>query len=227
MDNAFFKQFDANGYGVINVNTDFENIREYTRSWIKDLLGEKCSVDPTNLHKEIFSDSDYSRSLSQTNRHRDEKDFIYEIIKKYDVLDFLQIKFKKKWTIWDEGFGSLGLRVIRPLSNDGYLWSCKAWGPAKNVFSFSIMQFVNCPFSTISVIPRSHLLQNLPSKKEFSIHCKDEERLDTKLFDISNNLRPAINSGDMLITHPNTIHTEKNFSKISTRISLEFRILPL
>ena len=49
-------------------------------------------------------------------------------------------------------------------------------------------------------------------------------RLDIDKFDISKSIRPANKAGDLLITHPKLIHTEKNYSTSETRISLEFRL---
>lgn len=92
------------------------------------------------------------------------------------------------------------------------------------MLSFSLVQFIECPNSATSLIPKTHELVNLPTKIENSIHCKDELRLDIDKFDISKSIRPANKAGDLLITHPKLIHTEKNYSTSETRISLEFRL---
>ena len=46
-------------------------------------------------------------------------------------------------------------------------------------------------------------------------------------YDVSNKVHPSINCGEILIMDSRIIHTEKNFSETSTRVSLEFRIEPL
>ena len=225
MDNKYsLKNFDKYGFSVLNPLINLEFIEDYAKEWIYKLLGEEASSNPTNLHLFLQNIDNYSEKLSQRNRHRSDNSFIRKILNSYILTDFLNEKLRKDWDIWDEGFGSLGIRIVRPFSNDGYLWSCKSWGPAKNVISFSLLVFANCQKSTTSVIPFSHKLKDLPTTKEDSIHCKDELRLDTKLFNTDNKTNPLTKSGEILVSHPNLIHTEKNFSEISTRISLEFRL---
>ena len=118
-------------------------------------LGKLAAKEPTKIHKLVIDDSLYSQRLIQEKRHRDKKSIIHKILNEYNVISFIDKSWSNKWDIWDEGFGSLGIRIVRPNSNDGYSWSCKSWGPAKNVLSFSLVQFIECPNSATSVIPNS------------------------------------------------------------------------
>lgn len=217
-------QFNERGFAVLKNEKVNEELLNFTKSWINSLLGEFAAKEPTEIHKIIIDNSFYSQRLIQKKRHLDKTSIIHKILDEYNISSFIREYWSNKWNIWDEGFGSLGIRIVRPNSNDGYSWSCKSWGPAKNVLSFSLVQFIDCPDSATSVIPNSHKLLDLPHKKENSIHCKDELRLDIDKFDISKSLKPAYNPGDLLITHPNLIHTEKNYSRTHTRVSLEFRL---
>jgi len=218
------EKFKETGFSVVNMNKEDIDISAFTKNWIKFLLGNQAAKNPTNIHEIIKDDNFYSTRLIQKNRHRDEKEFIKKIIEKYKISSFIERYWSSKWKIWDEGFGSLGIRIVRPNSNDGYSWSCKYWGPAKNVLSFSLVQFIGCPNSATTLIPYTHKLINIPYKYENSIHCKDELRLDEENFDTSKSIKPANSQGDLLITHPKLIHTEKNYSNKDTRISLEFRL---
>ena len=219
--------FNKNGYLLIQSSQDISKIRDYTTNWIFSLLGREASNNPNLIHEIKFDEVFYSSKLVQKNRHKDNQILIKYIIDSYDLMPFINDIFHSKWRIWDEGFGSLGLRIVRPNSNDGYPWSCKAWGPAKNVLSFSTTLFISSPKSGTALLPKSHLLKNLPTTCENSIHCKDELRLDIKKVNVSSKIHPVSNIGDLLIMNPRLIHTEKNFSDNSTRISLEFRIEPL
>ena len=216
--------FEKNGFSIIKpyINTNFLDL--YTKEWIRSLLGDHASKEPSRLHLRVKNTREYSKNLSQKNRHRSEKELINRIISAYKLNEFLNKNWSKTWEIWDEGFGSLGIRIVRPKSNDGYLWSRKSWGPAKNVISASILIYSDCNLSTTSIIPSSHKFEQLPTIKEKSIHCKDELRLDTNVFKIKTRINPLKNNFEMLLSHPRLIHTEKNFSENSTRVSLEFRL---
>ena len=219
--------FNKNGYLLIQSSQDILKIKDYTTNWIFSLLGREAANNPNLIHEINFDEVFYSSKLVQKNRHKDDQNLIKYIIDSYNLMPFINDIFHSKWRIWDEGFGSLGLRIVRPNSNDGYSWSCKAWGPAKNVLSFSTTIFITSPIAGTAVLPKSHLLKNLPTTCEDSIHCKDELRLDVRKVDVSSKTHPVSNIGDLLIMNPRLIHTEKNFSENSTRISLEFRIEPL
>ena len=216
--------FRENGYLFIHSSKDLVPVKEQTRNWILSLLGVQAANNPTLIHEIDFDENFYSSQLIQGNRHKDDQPLINHIIELYDLTNLINHLCDNSWRIWDEGFGSLGLRIVRPNSNDGYFWSCKAWGPAKNVLSFSIPQFIGCPLSGTAILPKSHLLRELPTTVEDSIHCKDELRLDIKKVDISSKTHPVTKAGDLLMMDPRLIHTEKNFSKKLTRVSLEFRI---
>tara|TARA_B100000212_G_C27357651_1_gene526610 strand:+ start:1038 stop:1721 length:684 start_codon:yes stop_codon:yes gene_type:complete len=225
MNNLYaLKYFEENGFSIIKPfkKTNFLDI--YTKEWIRSILGEVASKEPSKLHLGVTNLEEYSKNLSQKKRHRSEEELINKIINVYKLNEFLYKNWSKTWSIWDEGFGSLGIRIVRPKSNDGYLWSCKAWGPAKNVISASILIYSECNLATTSIIPYSHKLDTLPTISEKSIHCKDELRLDTKKFKTTNRINPLNDNFEMLLTHPKLIHTEKNFSDTSTRVSLEFRL---
>ncbi len=216
-------EFSKKGYSVFTVPESLQSIQEYSINWLYEILPCSRVVKPTLLHKLSIDESAYSISLCQSNRHRKDNSYIYYLIKLFHLEDILD-ELAPGWEIWDEGFGSLGLRVVRPNSNDGYKWSRKSWGPAKSVYSASITCFMDSADASIKVIPRSHVIRDLPTIKENSIHCKDELRLDTISYSVTNAVIACNQEAQLLLTHPDLIHTEENSSTTSTRISLEFRI---
>lgn len=218
--------FESQGFLTFHSKSLLPFFHNYCHQWVSQILAFKLPSDLSTLHQIDIDQDLYSSSLSQSNRHRKDLDAIYSIINAFDLAPFFSFHFPNGWDIWDEGFGSLGLRLVRPLSNDGYDWSMKAWGPASNVLSVSFCIFSSDSKSSLSIIPASHLLSDIPFTKESSIHCKDELRLDSHRFNTSDSLTPCGQQGDLILMHPRLLHTEKNFSLSSTRLSLEFRISP-
>ena len=219
--------FSQQGFLLFNNSNILSQLQLYAFDWVNSLFDFTLPNNLATLHQYIVDDNVYSTALVQANRHKSDPDLIHLIISTYGLSKYFSAFFPKGWKIWDEGFGSLGLRLVRPNSNDGYNWSMKAWGPAKSVLSVSICIFSTDQSSSISIIPSSHTLSDLPVINETSIHCKDELRLNLNLFSISNSITPCGLPGNLILMHPCLLHTEKNHSKCSTRLSLEFRICAL
>lgn len=164
----------------------------------------------------------HAAMMSAANRHLSPEDPIKGNILNANILNLLERLLGSKYKIWDEGLGWLGFRLIRPGYDDGYPFSCKNWGPAKNVISVWIPLFGFEQEMMLNLIPGSHQREYervLPQNSRFT---KDEYRLKiTPPLDSS--LRPKLNPGQAVIFHPKTIHEEKCGNGGVTRFSFEFR----
>ena len=56
-------------------------------------------------------------------------------LKKFGYKLFLKSLGVKNYSMWDDSFGFIGFRMIRPNYNDGYPLSCKSMGFAKKIIS--------------------------------------------------------------------------------------------
>ncbi|MDA7501567.1 hypothetical protein N8478_01405 [bacterium] len=222
-----YELFLKQGFLIFEDTSLLTKLKSYSFDWVDDLFNFSPPKDLSFLHKHIQNEKSYSLDLCQSNRHRSNAKLVYEIIEDLSLASYFSAFYPGGWQIWDEGFGSLGLRLVRPNSNDGYNWSKKSWGPASSVLSLSICIFSTDKNSSLNIIPSSHLFTDLPVIKENSIHCKDELRLDLGLFNTSASVAPCGIPGSAILMHPCLLHTEKNFSNSSTRLSLEFRICAL
>ena len=107
--------------------------------------------------------------------------------------------------------------------NDGYPFSCKSWGPAKNVVSFWIPIIGFTKNETLKIIPKSHLKEYekyLPEKSKFA---DNEYRL---VNEVSENeyIQLELSKGEAILFHPKLIHSEDISGGDCTRINLEFRV---
>ena len=130
-----------------------------------------------------------------------------------------------KNSLWKDKRGVFSFRIIRPGFNDGYPYSRKEWGPAKNVLSMWVPIIGNTKNETLEVLPKSHKVnfkKYLPKKSKFQ---KEEyrlaEKINKKKFERFN-----ISYGSILFFHPKLIHSENVKKSKITRINLEFRANP-
>lgn len=126
-------------------------------------------------------------------------------------------------SIWDEGLGWLGFRLIRPGVGDGYPWSCKAWGPAKSVLSVWIPVIGGSARETLALWPGSHRLELDSFLPEDSKFTKDERRLRGEP-PAEAVRRPDLTPGQAVVFGPQTIHSEDVTDSTLTRLNLELRI---
>jgi ectoine hydroxylase-related dioxygenase (phytanoyl-CoA dioxygenase family) len=108
---------------------------------------------------------------------------------------------------------------------DGYPYSRKNWGPAKNTVSFWIPIIGFSSDKVISFLPGSHLQDYEKYLPRDSKHMAGEYRIKRS---ISENevVRPNLSKGSTIIFNPDTIHSEEIPAGSITRFSIEFRILP-
>lgn len=150
---------------------------------------------------------------------------ISNFIKKNIIINnFLKTLNVKNYTMWDDGDGFIGFRLIRPNYNDGYPLSCKSMGLAKKVISCWMPLIGFDKTETLLLVKGSNKKKYdsyIPKSSKFE---KTDLRLSKKykLKTISFDLKP----GDVIFYGPDTLHTESNPLRKHTRISLEFRYNP-
>lgn len=224
----------AEGYEIVNFLTkeEFQIIKEYTLEMLFELFKNHNIL---NLSEErllqyhtwcLEENVPHSTLLKASNRHMIPPLPIKTLLINDTLKSFLSRIGISQFRIWDEGLGWLGFRLIRPGFGDGYPFSCKTWGPAKNVLSIWLPIIGFSTELMINLIPKSHLKEYpkyLPTESKFA---SNEYRLDYQP-SAEECLRPKINPGQALIFHPKTIHSEEVAYGKETRFNLEFRIEPL
>jgi hypothetical protein len=164
--------------------------------------------------------------LKSKNRHTKATPELQSILLNENLKDLLKRNGIKKFELWDEGLGWLAFRLIRPRLGDGYPFSCKNWGPAKEALSMWIPIIGFDRNLMIHLMPGSHLKEYpkyLPKETHFT---KDEYRLGYEPKE-NETTRPELSVGEALLFHPKMIHAEEVTQGPSTRLNLEFRIKPL
>ena len=47
------EKFNETGFSVVNINKEDNDISDFTKNWIKFLLGNQAAKNPTNIHEII------------------------------------------------------------------------------------------------------------------------------------------------------------------------------
>ena len=126
--------------------------------------------------------------------------------------------------MWDDGWGDVGFRLIRPGCQDGYPLCCKNWGKAKGVISFWIPIIGHRSNETLLLAKGSHLKDH-PKKMIEGKFYANEPRYVGNISDL-NLMRPNLKSGDVVCYHGATLHSEDVEKSEITRLNLEIRFLP-
>ncbi len=164
--------------------------------------------------------------LRAKNRHTQANQAIRSLLVNQILEQRLRTIGISNFRLWDEGLGWLAFRLVRPGPGDGYPFSCKNWGPAKEVLSIWIPILGFEQNVMIHLVPGSHLNEYpkyLPTDTHFT---KDEYRLTYEPTE-QESLRPIMQPGQALIFHPKTLHAEEVKRGSCTRLNLEFRLEPL
>jgi len=228
------ESYNRYGFAILKVfdGQQVDILDAFARAWIHRLLAKWTAGKEDQLPLEtyhIWSGSlkiDHGSVFCAPNRHVSPEPEIESILINDRVRGFMQGVGIEHYNIWDEGLGWLAFRFIRPGAGDGYPFSRKEWGIAKNVVSCWIPIIGYEPTETLTLVPGSHLKEYeryLPTDSKFR---KDEYRLANPppASDIYN---PHLRKGDVVFFHPRTIHSEEVVAGNVTRISLEFRIDPI
>lgn len=228
------KAYKQNGFTIIKIFTEKQvcELEQFAINWINRLLyqnnADNVNKLPLGKYHLWYSDQgiNHESIFCAKNRHICPEESINKILLSNKILiDFLCKIGIIQYNIWDEGLGWLGFRFIRPGFNDGYPFSRKEWGIAKNVVSCWVPIIGYSPKETLTLVPGSHLKEfnkYLPEDNKFR---KDEFRLvdAPKREDLFN---PQLERGEIILYHPRLLHSENVMNSDLTRLSLEYRIDP-
>lgn len=224
--------FDKDGLEILSYldSKDYLALKLYAVTWVQNLF-KQYGIE---LHEEtlqqyhsnaLASARIHGEILKASNRHCIPPPHILELLLNQSLKKFLEKINVTKYTIWNEGYGSLAFRLIRPNRGDGYPYSCKDWGPAKGIISVWIPILGFSKTQILSVVPGSHLKTYASYLPVDGIHMKNEYRLLEPLaLELTD--RPAVKPGEAIVFHSKTIHSEDVLEGDETRLNLEFRLLP-
>lgn len=226
----YLEKFNNDGFLTAEIYSDSEmnSIRNFALNWVFKLLekyNSKALVGSIDTYHLWLGETNinHSKVLSAKNRHTNPNNFLRSKIINDKLMKLLMaLEPAKAIKLWDEGLGWLAFRLIRPGFNDGYPWSCKSWGPAKNCLSIWIPISGCGSEETVALWKGSHKKTHnkfLPTNSKFT---KDEFRLVDEP-EIKEVVRPNLKDNQLIIFGPNTIHSEDVKVGKYTRLNLEFR----
>ena len=223
--------YGRDGYVVVKVFDEKEEkvIKNFAIDWVEDLI-RQCINNGSELIDHLAQyhtwvdkfPIEHGKLFKAANRHRKPVGEVRECLLNDKVWTVLSKISPIPCSIWDEGLGWVGFRLIRPGMGDGYPASRKEWGPAKNVISCWIPIIGHSENETLALMPGSHLREfekYLPSESKF---CNDEFRLANMPNDMAF-IRLRLGKGEAIFYHPRLIHTEDVESSDVTRLNLELR----
>lgn len=232
------KDFDKNGYQILEnfFNKDefsiiYNYVINHINSNIQSLyknINLPLLVNVSNYHNYIQEfNLNHELIVSTKNRYFYPPDHLNSILRKNELISFIKdiSGFLDFDMCSDPGLSWLGFRLIRPLKDDGYPPSCKNWGNSKNVYSIWIPLAGSTVKSNIRFLEGSHkktYKSYLPTNSKF---IDGEYRLKEDI-SIDKFIRPSLNYGDLVVFHPNCIHSEDSNDEKKTRLNLEYRFLP-
>ena len=194
---------------------------------------KNCNIKDNDIHKfpiekyHIWSKKlkiDHNVICNAKNR------YVYPALKVSNIIKrgkkvklFLKMLGFKDFKMFDDGWGFVGFRLMRPGFNDGYPLSKKDGGQAKNVVSCWFPIVGRGKNETIGFIPNSNNKKYSFYKPKNTKFTKDEYRLRNKKKLKDSIYNPSIKSNEVMIYTSATLHTEQNSKLKNTRFNLEFR----
>ena len=226
--------YNRYGFAILKVfdEQQVDILDAFARAWIYRLLAKWTAGKDDQLPLETYHiwpsslKIDHGNVFRAPNRHTSPESEIERILINDRVRGFVRDIGIERYSIWDEGLGWLAFRFIRPGVGDGYPFSRKEWGIAKNVVSCWIPIIGYEPTETLTLVPGSHLKEyerHLPTESKFA---KDEYRL-ANAPSASEVYNPQLKKGEVIFFHPRTLHSEDVIASSVTRLSLEFRLDPV
>ena len=218
---TILKIFDGKKFNLIN---NLIKRKIYSFSKISDFEKDEC---PLKYYHDWFLQKkvDHDWLCSREQRYFYPNTKISNLFKKNSYIKkFLKTLRVKNFDMWDDSFGYIGFRLIRPNYNDGYPLSCKSMGLAKKVISCWMPLIGFDKTETLVSVKGSNRKKYKAYMPKSSKFEKTDLRLSKKykLKTISFDLSP----GDVIFYGPDTLHSESNPNQKFTRISLEFRYNP-
>lgn len=228
------EMYNRDGFAVLKAfnESQVRILERFAKDWIYRLLAEWTSGKEESFPLETYHIWSKSLMIDHGNVFRARNRYLYpdksveKALLNDEFKSFLDRIGLKQHEIWDDGWGWLGFRFIRPGAEDGYPLSRKAWGIARNVVSCWVPIIGYSPSETLTLVPGSHLKEYekyLPTDDKFT---KNEYRLANIPPDLERH-NPNLERGEVIIYHPKTLHSENVVGSSVTRLNLEFRFKPL
>lgn len=233
--NRNIKKYNDDGYVIANFfnKEEYNLIYNFAVKWFYKI----CKIQTKDYKKfpikkyHIWSNKiglNHSEICSAKNRYLYPPIKIQKIIKNNKkIKKFLKNVGVPKFKMWDDGWGWIGFRIIRPKKNDGYPLSQKNWGIAKDVVSCWFPIVGKNKSDTLTLVPKSNKKNYefyLPKNSKFT---KGEYRLKQKYKNKIRTYNPKIKDHKVIIYSPKTLHSESNPKIKETRFNLEFRFKPI
>ncbi len=231
--NKKIQEFNKNGFTIINVFNDqkFKILNDLIKNKIYSYCNIKSDLEKDEYPLKYYHDWFLKKKVnhdwlcSREQRYFYPNSKISNFFKKNLLINyFLKSLGVKNYSMWDDSFGFIGFRMIRPNYNDGYPLSCKSMGFAKKVISCWMPLIGLDKTETLLLVKGSNKKKYdsyMPRSSKFE---KSDLRLSKKykLKTVSFDLKP----GEVIFYGPDTLHSESNPLRKHTRISLEFRYNP-
>ena len=222
------KNYRQKGFVVIRVaeSNEINNLKKILVRHISEKIFRK-KIEASRINEHMYHLTNlveklHQKKMTANNRHFKRMPAILRGMIKKNVPKFEKIIEAKINSIWDEGYGSWGFRLIRPQSNDGYQWSCKAWGPAKKVVSL-IVPIFGRNTNSLPLFAENSRDVRLKGHINKSIHCSTEKRVNPRDLRKLKIACFKIKKGDGILFSPNCFHSENNVRSDQSRLSLELR----
>jgi hypothetical protein len=224
--------YHKNGYVVTQLHNESEarRLSYFATTWIKRLLLDFVPVDEKEFSLENYHfwekniTPEHRKIFNAKNRYQYPPNDVMEALVNVRMKQLLAELGLKKYKIWDDGWGNVGFRMIRPAANDGYPLCTKEWGVAKGVVSFWVPIIGHSSNETLQVVPGSHL-NDYKREVVDGKFAAGEPRFAGEQ-DSLVKVRPELKSGEVICYGSKTLHSEDVQSSATTRINLEIRFQP-
>ena len=227
------KFYEDNGYVILDAYSkkDFLEIKTFTENWVKSVVqyGTTKNIRNKNIENyHLWNKSiklNHKKIFINPNRVIEPNSKIKNLIFNRYLNKSVRKILKKDYSVWrDPGLGCLCFRFIRPGYNDGYHLCKKSWGDANNVISAWLPALGFEQNQMIQLLPGSHK-KKIPFVKKKSKFV--EPQVNIKYLNSKELMRPKLKKGQILLYHPDILHSEDVKSASTCRINLEFRFNPV
>ena len=173
------KKFIDKNIIIFNIYSkkEFLYLKKFTESWLNKIFEKydlnKKKIHITNYHKQKVNFKEHSMIFHRNNRHKIIPVKLKKILLNKRFKNLISNIGFKKIKIWNERYGEIAFRLVRPKSSDGYPFTKKNWGTAKNVYSVWVPIFGFKSTSTIRLVKNSH---NEIFKKKYFKNSKFEKK---------------------------------------------------
>ncbi|MEI6149539.1 MAG: hypothetical protein WCS01_10615 [bacterium] len=205
-------------------------IEKFAKEWVYRLLSPWMEGKEASRPLEMYHiwcrelPEEHRAALASKHRYMYPDPKIRDTIINAPMREFLSMIGVTRWKVWDDGWGDVGFRLIRPAVGDGYPLCCKDWGKAKGVVSFWIPVIGRSSHETLLIARGSHL-RDYPRKMIEGKFFAHEPRFAGELTDLDL-FRPDLRVGEAIAYQARTLHSEDVTSSDITRLNLEIRFSP-